>query len=127
MGVDSVVVAQVRRDLTALRTCPRGKTQERRRHPMKWKTNDWQHRARCGHLFVRIDALDAEDGYAPGDPGYEPPNYEWFIEPDDEDKSYRRAFASGQSPTLDAAKREAKDACRRIVAAMVASLEESSI
>lgn len=92
---------------------------------MKWETNTRRvppdrHRARCGHLYVRINQID---GYKmPGHPDYAPPKCEWFVEPDDEDKSYRRALATGYAPTVDAAKEAASAACEQIVASMLASL-----
>ncbi len=94
---------------------------------MKWDTNakripEHQHRARCGHLYVRVRELDARE--VPGHPEYEPPSCEWFVEPDDQDKSYRRALASGRALTVDEAKRAASAACEDLVAAMLASLRD---
>jgi len=92
-----------------------------------WETNTRQvpsdeHRARCGHLYLRIESIA---GYrAPGDTAYESPTWEWFVEPDDEDKSYRRALATGSASTLDAAKGEAKAACDRLAQVMLASLRD---
>lgn len=82
---------------------------------MKWQTNTQQipvdeHRARCGPLYVRIE----DNGDA----------CEWFIEPDDKDKSYRRALERGTASTVDAAKSAATAACERIVETMQASLRE---
>lgn len=36
--------------------------------------------------------------------GYDVAYFEWFVAPDDEDKSYRRALAGGRSDSMDAAK-----------------------
>jgi hypothetical protein len=86
---------------------------------MKWQTNtqrgpDDQHWARCGHLYVRIEQI-------------KPLKCEWFVEPDDEDKSYRRALATGYAPTVDAAKEAASSACEQLVAAMLASLRDVAL
>lgn len=83
---------------------------------MKWETNtsrvpDDQHWARCGHLYVRVEQND-------------PDAAEWFVEPDDEDKSYRRALATGFAPTVDAAKEAASAACEQLATAMLTSLRE---
>jgi hypothetical protein len=97
---------------------------------MKWEINTQQvpndqHWARCGHLYVRIKQLD---GYKmSGHPDYEPPKCEWFVEPDDEDKSYRRALATGYAPTVDVAKEAASVACEQFVAAMLTSLRDLSL
>jgi len=81
---------------------------------MKWETDtsrvpDDQHWARCGHLYVRIEQID-------------PDTAEWFVEPDDEDKSCRRALVTGSAPTVYAAKEAASAACEQLIAAMLASL-----
>ncbi len=81
---------------------------------MKWITNTRecppdQHRARCGHLYVRID------------------NCQWYVEPDDEDKSYRRALATGVEVTVEKAKEAAAAACEQIVAAMFADLRDLTL
>lgn len=81
---------------------------------------DDRHLARCGHLYVRIEQDDAYK--TPGHPDYEPPSCEWFVEPDDEDKSYRRALATGREATVDAAKEAATAACESLIASMLASL-----
>ena len=92
---------------------------------MKWETNtnrvrSDRHHARCGHLYVRIEQNEA---YKTTDhPDYEPPSCSWFVEPDDEDKSYRRALAHGTTPTLEAAKEAAREACQQIVIAMQTDL-----
>ena len=83
---------------------------------MKWETDtqrvpDDQYLARCGYLYVRIEQID-------------PDTAEWFVEPDDEDKSYRRALATGSAPTVDVAKEAASAACEQLVAAMPASLRD---
>lgn len=65
--------------------------------------------ARCGHLYVRIERADS---------------FTWFVEPDDEDKSYRRALAEGYAPTVDEAKKAAEAACEQLAAAMISSLRE---
>lgn len=94
---------------------------------MKWKhdTNrvrDDEHQARCGHLYVRIEMIDAYK--TPDHPNYESARCEWFVEPDDEDKSYRRALDTGHAPTVDEAKKAASAACEAIVAAMLISLRD---
>jgi len=94
---------------------------------MQWVTNTQhvpkdQHWARCGHLYVRIEEID---GYkTPGDPDYEEPSSQWFVEPDDEDKSYRRALATGRELTVDACKKAAEAACEQIIAKMVDHLQD---
>ena len=95
---------------------------------MKWETNTNRvakgyHKARCGHLFVRIREESAYQ--EPGHPLHQPSYYSWFVEPDDEDKSYRRAIYLGEAPTVAAAKHAADEACRAIVAAMISSLDEA--
>lgn len=90
---------------------------------MKWNTIQENQRARCGPLYVRIEEggplyVRIEDG----DPGLE---YTWFVEPDDEDKSYRRALATGTSPTTGMARDAAAQACLRIIESMIAGLIET--
>lgn len=92
---------------------------------MKWETNTDrvpkdQHWARCGHLYVRIEQVD--EYKTPGHPDHEPAKFEWFVEPDDEDKSYRRALATGDALTIDAAREAASFACEELAMAMLASL-----
>jgi len=87
---------------------------------LKWEqVRDDTHRARCGHLYVRVEEPDPS-GREPADP--ETSQCAWFVEPDDEDKSYRRALASGHEPTVDAAKTSAAKACRELIVAMIASI-----
>lgn len=90
----------------------------KREGSMKWTTNTQyvppnQHRARCGHLFVRIVQYDNDD-------------CEWFVEPDDEDKSYRRALANGHAKTVEVAKEAAAAACTQLATAMLESLQDDS-
>jgi hypothetical protein len=94
---------------------------------MKWETATQQvpadqHNARCGHLYARIEQFEAYQ--LPGHPDYEPPKCEWFVEPDDEDKSYRRALVTGHASTVDAAKEAVTAAFVKLIAAMQASLQE---
>jgi hypothetical protein len=80
-------------------------------------------KARCGCLYVRIEKVEA---YKTEDhPDYEPPNFKWFIEPDDEDKSERRAFAGDHASTIELAKKAVRKACRELIAKMQADLRES--
>jgi hypothetical protein len=79
---------------------------------MKWTVDSYDHHvARCGHLYVRVEEYEWF--------------IEWFIEPDEEDKSYRRALDTGREKTVAAAKVAAASACERIIAAMQASLQET--
>ncbi len=94
---------------------------------MKWETNtdavpDNEHRARCGHLNVRVVQYDAFK--EPGHSQYEPAQCEWFVESDQEGNPYRSApaLATGVAPSVDAAKTAARAACEQIVADMQASL-----
>lgn len=82
---------------------------------MKWETNTQrvpsdQHWGRCGHLYVRVE-----------DNGDE---CEWFVEPDDEDKSYRRALATGSAPSVDEAKQATQTACESLIADMLLGCSE---
>ncbi len=91
---------------------------------MKWKKRGDNHGARCGHLFVRIEENEAYGTV--GKENYEPASFTWFVEPDQEDKSYRRALAGDESkPTLDEAKKAAESACKQLIAEMKADLEKS--
>ncbi len=95
---------------------------------MKWETAtrrvpDDQHWSRCGHLYVRIEDIDGCGTL--GHPGYKPRTCEWFVEPDDEDRSYRRALATGVAPTVEDAKEAARLACEALILAMQASLRDA--
>ena len=79
-------------------------------------------RARCGHLYVRIEQNDAYK--TPGHPHYEPPSCNWFVEQDDEDKSYRRALAEGRARTVQDSISAIRKACKDLVDAVLASLRE---
>jgi hypothetical protein len=72
---------------------------------MKWKQGPWDHFGRCGHLYVRIEAHSETE-------------FSWFIEPDNEDKSYRRALVEGNAASLDEAKSQVLKACGKLVRAM---------
>lgn len=91
---------------------------------MKWTCGAGRdtHIARCGHLYVRIERNPPYK--TPDDPAYEAESYAWFVEPDDEDKSYRRALATGLEPTLGEAKKAVVVACVKLVEAMQADLGE---
>ena len=89
---------------------------------LKWEqVREGTHHARCGHLHVRVE--EGEAFKEPGHPDYEPAQCEWFVEPDEEDKSYRRALATGDAPTVGAAKESAERACHELTVAMIASLQ----
>ncbi len=96
---------------------------------MTWERWGDQYRTRCGHLYVRIESLEGHETTLAGEtlerPGDES-SFVWFIEPDDEDKSYRRALVTGHASTLEAAQEAARSACDQLAQAMLASLRASS-
>ena len=89
---------------------------------MKWLDGNGRtdYEARCGHLYLRIECHEAYK--TPDHPDYAPEEFEWFIEPDDDDKSYRRALRTATSDTLDMAKDSVIAACKVIIAQMQADL-----
>ena len=100
---------------------------------MKWEVDQYRlssmfvtdaHVARCGHL--RVHAVSYSEYGTPGHRWHDPSHCEWYVALDDGYQSYRRALARGTTSTIDAAKQDAADACRRIVEGMLASLAEGA-
>jgi len=92
---------------------------------MKWETPSAdRYYARCGHLYVRLEPLAAYE--TPGHPHYAPAQCDWFVEPDDEDKSYRRALATGSAVTVEAAKEAVRAVCAQLAADMLKDLEPAT-
>lgn len=69
---------------------------------MQWKDEGGRYtHAQIGHLFAYVEHVEPYS--RPGEPDYEPASFEWFVAPDDEDKNYRRALASGKANTFQEA------------------------
>ncbi len=77
--------------------------------------------AKCGHLFVRIMYMSPYQ--EPGHPDYCPEWWEWFIEPDEEDKAYRRALATGRGDTKAEAFGAVVEQLQKIAGAMLEDLQ----
>jgi hypothetical protein len=81
---------------------------------MRWDDDGGRYiRATVGPLFAYIETRESYG--EPGHPDYEPEKFEWFIAPDDEDKNYRRAYASGYASMMSIAKTDIEAALLRIV------------
>lgn len=88
---------------------------------MKWTENGGRYlKATVGHLFAYIEEIEA---YKTSEhPDYEPASFNWFIAPDDEDKNYRRALASGTAATLKDARLKIEEALRKILAKFIEAI-----
>ena len=81
---------------------------------MKWREIYEKYEvAKVGPLYCSIQG---SGGYKePGHPDHEPETFNWLVAPDDEDKNYRRAYADGNSSTMDGAKFDVEVALHRII------------